>query len=262
MAAPCPQIHEVWASNLHAAFAIIRDLVDDRPYVAMDTEFPGVIVRPVVPDGASASFYSSLKANVDLLKPIQLGLTFADKDFRKPPVAFQFNFRDFDPDRDFFAADSIALLRQSGIDFDKFVRLGVDTWEFAELFMSSGVVLNDSVHWITFSSGYDFGYLLKILTCRDLPKSEEGFFALMKTYFRTVYDIKYLMRFCNSLHGGLDRLAELLELERIGEAHQAGSDSLLTAFAYRKLRQCFFNNGSPEKHEGVLYGLGVDSGEK
>ncbi|MFS8033924.1 putative poly(A)-specific ribonuclease [Helianthus anomalus] len=40
---------------------------------------------------------------------------------------------------------------------------------------------------------------------------------------------KLLMNLCNSLHGGLNKLAELLEGERIGICHQAGSDSLLTS---------------------------------
>lgn len=40
---------------------------------------------------------------------------------------------------------------------------------------------------------------------------------LMRTYFPKVYDIKYLMKFCDNLHGGLNRLAEILEVERIGK---------------------------------------------
>ena len=40
------KIREVWQDNLEAEMAIIRDIVDDYPYLAMDTEFPG-IVRPI-----------------------------------------------------------------------------------------------------------------------------------------------------------------------------------------------------------------------
>jgi hypothetical protein len=35
-----------------------------------------------------------------------------------------------------------------------------------------------------------------------------------------VYDIKYLMKFCDNLHGGLNKLAEVLKVERIGPQHQ------------------------------------------
>ncbi|KAJ3699036.1 hypothetical protein LUZ61_002741 [Rhynchospora tenuis] len=260
------QIREVWHDNLEAEFDLIRDIVDDFPFVAMDTEFPGIVCRPVGTFKTTADFnYATLKANVDMLKLIQLGLTFSDASGGLPTCCtgrgcvWQFNFREFDPARDVYASDSIELLRQSGIDLDRNRRRGVDARRFAELLMSSGVVLNDSVSWVTFHSGYDFGYLIKLLTCQNLPETQAGFFGLIKIYFPIVYDIKHLMKFCNSLHGGLNKLAELLDVERVGICHQAGSDSLLTACAFRKLKESFFN-GSTDKYSGVLYGLGVENG--
>ncbi|KAG8472747.1 hypothetical protein CXB51_034636 [Gossypium anomalum] len=104
-------------------------------------------------------------------------------------------------------------------------------------------------------SGYDFGYLLKLLTCRSLPDSQAGIFNLIKIYFPMVYDIQHMM----NLHGGLNKLAKLLEVERVSMCHQAGSDSLLTSCTFRKLRDNFFN-GSTEIYAGVLYGLGVQNG--
>jgi CCR4-NOT transcription complex subunit 7/8 len=261
------RIREVWADNLEDEFELIRDIVDEYPYVAMDTEFPGVVVRPVGTFKNNAEYqYQMLRANVDMLKLIQLGLTFSDENGVLPrcgsrdSCVWQFNFREFNLREDVYAHDSIELLKQSGIDFQQNEERGIDSQRFGELMMSSGIVLNENVHWITFHSGYDFGYLLKLLTCQNLPSVEDEFFNLLRTYFPTLYDIKYLMKFCDNLHGGLNRLAEVLDVERIGPCHQAGSDSLVTSRTFRKLKDGFFN-GSTEKYAGVLYGLGSDSAD-
>ncbi|XP_039066306.1 probable CCR4-associated factor 1 homolog 7 isoform X2 [Hibiscus syriacus] len=249
-------IREVWDENLGCEFELIRDIVDDYPYIAMDTEFPGIVLRPI----------GNFKTNVDLLKLIQLGLTFSDAKGNLPTCGtdkycvWQFNFREFDRSSDVYANDSIELLSRSGIDFQKNKENGVSAHDFSDLLISSGIVLNDNVHWVTFHSGYDFGYLLKLLTCKNLPETQMGFFRLIKIYFPNLYDIKHLMKFCNSLHGGLNKLAELLEVERIGICHQAGSDSLLTCCTFMKLRENF-SSGSTEKYAGVLYGLGVENGQ-
>uniref|UniRef100_A0A5B7C6H1 poly(A)-specific ribonuclease n=1 Tax=Davidia involucrata TaxID=16924 RepID=A0A5B7C6H1_DAVIN len=260
-------IREVWIDNLEEEFDLIREIVDDFPYIAMDTEFPGIVLRPVGNFKNNNDFhYQTLKDNVDMLKLIQLGLTLSDEQGNLPTCGtdkyciWQFNFREFNVNEDVFANDSIELLRQSGIDFKKNNENGIHAQRFGELLMSSGIVLNDSVYWVTFHSGYDFGYLLKLLTCEDLPDTQAGFFSLINTYFPTIYDIKHLMKFCNSLHGGLNKLAELLEVERVGVCHQAGSDSLLTSCTFWKLKDNFFS-GSLEKYAGVLYGLGVENGQ-
>ncbi|KAF9616563.1 hypothetical protein IFM89_030330 [Coptis chinensis] len=215
-------IREVWNVNLEEEFDLIREIVDDYPYIAMDTEFPGIVLRPVGTFKHSSEYhYQTLKANVDMLKLIQLGLTFSDENGNLPTCGtdkhcvWQFNFREFNVDDDVFANDSIELLRQCGMDFKKNVEMGVDAYRFSQLLMTSGIVMNDDVHWVTFHSG---------------------------------------------LHGGLNKLAELLDVERIGICHQAGSDSLLTSCTFRKLKESFFN-GSTEKYAGVLYGLGVENGQ-
>ncbi|KAI4326253.1 hypothetical protein MLD38_031584 [Melastoma candidum] len=260
-------IRDVWNDNLVEEFALIREIVDDYPYIAMDTEFPGVVLRPVGNFKSLNEYhYQTLKENVNLLKLIQLGLTFSDEKGNLPTCGtdkyciWQFNFREFDLDEDVYAHDSIELLKQSRIDFREYNGRGVDAKRFGELLMSSGIVLNDSVHWVTFHSGYDFGYLIKLLTCQNLPDSQVEFFKLINLYFPMLYDIKHLMKFCNSLHGGLNKLAELLDVERVGICHQAGSDSLLTSCTFRKLKENFFS-GSLEKYAGILYGLGVENGQ-
>lgn len=155
-------------------------------------------------------------------------------------VSRQFNFA-FSLNSDTYAQDSIDLLSKSGIDFSAHEKNGISSADFGEWLMTSGIVLNEDVKWISFHSGFDFGYLLKILTCAPLPSKEDEFFALLQLYFPVIYDIKYLMDSCQNLHGGLSKIAETLNVIRIGPQHQAGSDSLLTAATFFKLRQTHFN---------------------
>ena len=48
----------------------------------------------------------------------------------------------------------------------------------------------DNIKWLSFHSGYDFGYLLKLLTDQNLPQDENDFFESLRLYFPTVYDVK------------------------------------------------------------------------
>lgn len=228
-------IRDVWAHNLEEEFEVIRGLIDKYPYVAMDTEFPGVVARPVGDFSTSIDYqYQTLRCNVDLLKLIQLGVSFADEQgVLKPGVcSWQFNFK-FNLEEDMYAQDSIDLLQRSGIEFDKHRDFGIDAEEFAELLISSGLVLNPKIRWIAFHGGYDFGYLLRCMTGANLPADEAEFFKVMAIWFPQVYDIKYMMTYrSNAMGGGLNDLAEQLQVVRIGPQHQAGSDSLLTSLTF------------------------------
>jgi len=236
----------------------IREILERYPYVAMDTEFPGVVARPVGDYAAADLQYQTLRCNVDLLKLIQLGLSFTDGEgnWAEGCTCWQFNFK-FSLKDDMFAQDSIELLKVSGIDFEKFEHYGIDVHYFGELLMMSGLVLNEDVKWISFHSSYDFGYLLKTLTCTELPLDEAMFMDLLHTYFPCIYDVKFMMTAAVSLYGGLSSLAESLQVERIGPMHQAGSDSLLTAQTFFMLiKKHFAGVCDDSKFRGELFGLG------
>ena len=60
-----------------------------------DTEFPGVVARPIGAFKTSSDYhYQTMRCNVDLLKIIQVGLTIADEDGNYPQdvSTWQFNF--------------------------------------------------------------------------------------------------------------------------------------------------------------------------
>uniref|UniRef100_A0AC11E217 CCR4-NOT transcription complex subunit 8 n=1 Tax=Ovis aries TaxID=9940 RepID=A0AC11E217_SHEEP len=89
-------ICEVWASNLEEEMRKIREIVLSYSYIAMDTEFPGVVVRPIGEFRSSIDYqYQLLRCNVDLLKIIQLGLTFTNEKGEYPSGinTWQFNFK-------------------------------------------------------------------------------------------------------------------------------------------------------------------------
>ncbi|KAG3264569.1 CNOT7 [Ictidomys tridecemlineatus] len=77
------RICEVWACNLDEEMKKIHQ-------VAMDTKFPGEVARPI------GEFRSDLlQYNVDLLKIIQLGLTFMNEQGECPQgtSTWQFSFK-------------------------------------------------------------------------------------------------------------------------------------------------------------------------
>lgn len=252
-------IQDVYADNLQEEMNKIVAIVEDYPFVAIDTEFPGVVAKPVGKFTTSSEYrYRTLKCNVDLLKIIQLGISFFDRHGNRRPgvCTWQFNFK-FNLGEDMYAQDSIDLLTKSGLNFKRHEERGIDVNEFGALLITSGLVLADDVCWISFHGGYDYGYLLKVLTNQQLPKKESEFFELYQTFFSWSYDLKYMMKSCEDLKGGLDKLADDLKVERIGPQHQAGSDSLLTAAAFFSLREQYFENLIDEdKFMGVLFGLG------
>lgn len=194
------------------------------------------------------------------------------------PYAWQFNFK-FSLKDDMFNETSIESLRQAGIDFAALERDGIDPHEFASLLIPSGLVCFENVHWISFHGGYDFGYLTKLMICRPLPNDEVEFDQIMKLYFPSTYDVKHLLKHAIKLHNsgmltpadpstievlqkfeaksGLENIGETLKIKRVGSAHQAGSDSLLTGRVFFALREKIFNGEISDEHLGKVWGLGI-----
>ena len=133
------EIREVWSYNLEEEMANIREAIENYPCVAVDTEFPGVVARPTG-DFVSLSDqqYQTVRCNVSLMKLIQLGIALTDENgnFNENGcTCWQFNFW-FSLSEDIFAIDSIELLKNSGIDFTKIERYGINIRGNKFLYMS------------------------------------------------------------------------------------------------------------------------------
>lgn len=65
---------------------------------------------------------------------------------------------------DMFAPESVELLQKSGIDFQRHEEFGILPNDFAELMITSGLVLTDETKWISFHRCVPYGPILsKIL---------------------------------------------------------------------------------------------------
>jgi CCR4-NOT transcription complex subunit 7/8 len=193
------------------------------------------------------------------------------------PYTWQFNFQ-FSLNTDMYAQESTTMLTKAGIDFSLHEKNGIDPHEFGALLISSGLVLDPDVHWISFHSGYDFGYLMKIMLAKELPDDESEFHKLLMIFFPSLYDIKFLLKHAGrngtvnnnqpltseaqsvlqklSTKSGLQDIAEELDVRRVGIAHQAGSDSLVTGQIYFKMKDKVFGGTIDEgKYSGQVWGL-------
>ncbi|XAR73070.1 Poly(A)-specific ribonuclease [Bertholletia excelsa] len=250
------EINEVWAENLDYEVGRIASMLDMYTFVALDTEFPGFLSN-TPRYGSQEQRYQDLKINVESLKMIQLGLTLFNSEGRIGG-SWQINFSDFDASRDLHVEASVRLLRKSGIDLEKNTLQGVEGRVFAKLFFS--VLSNHrNLKWVSFHGLYDFAYVFKIVSgAQVLPPTLTHFAYLLWQFFDSVCDVKYMARFCEGLmmgELGLERMAKILHVHRRGQAHQAGSDSLLTARVFARMKEVYGLDA--REFEGFLYGIDV-----
>jgi CCR4-NOT transcription complex subunit 7/8 len=133
---------------------------------------------------------------------------------------------------DMYAPDSYDLLRAAGLDFPRHEEFGIHPSEFAELLITSGLVLSEDTKWITYHrfivstwcvagkldeisphSGYDFGYFLKLLTAKALPFHESEFHQILTIWFPSILDVKHIHRIIDkNFKGGLKDVADQLQV--------------------------------------------------
>ncbi|AAS50890.2 ABR119Cp [Eremothecium gossypii ATCC 10895] len=278
--APVPLIHhpnhllvrEVWANNLTAEFASIRRLVDQYNVIALTTEFVGTIVRPIGNFRSKNDYhYQTMRTNIDLLNPVQIGLSLSDAQGNKPdnvPSTWQFNFL-FDMSKEMVSPESLDLLKKSGVAFDKHQSIGVNAYDFAQLLVDSGLLLTDEVTWVSFHAAYDFGFLVNILTDASMPNNKEDYEFWVQKFLPSFYDLNVLSKAVHDLKGqrsipqpqhSLESLADELGIPRFPLFNTTGGQSLLALLAFVRLAKFpvfKLSNGSLDfaQFKNSIYGI-------
>ncbi|KAH7420966.1 hypothetical protein KP509_13G033300 [Ceratopteris richardii] len=225
------RIPEVWRCNAAAEFKLIGDLKQEFSTIVIDTKFPGSLKLDFLcseQDSNEDSTYRTLKANVNMMKLIQVGITLVDNWGRLPMIEgayciWQFNLCDFD----IFVKASIQLLQISGIDFERNLRDGLES-KNALCAVTGDQQLPSSLAEYTYSKISMFGRIFDV-QCAQLQN------------FHTSY--------------GLQKFSDSLGVKRIsGTSHQAGSDSLLTASTYQAIKSLstsFYNRHYSQRYSCI-----------
>ncbi|KAH7420962.1 hypothetical protein KP509_13G032900 [Ceratopteris richardii] len=258
------RIREVWRCNAAAEFKLIGDLKQEFSTIVIDTEFPESLKLDFLcseQDSNEDSTYRTLKANVNMMKLIQVGSTLVDNWGRLPMIegaycVWQFNLCDFDMNNDIFLKASIQLLQNSGIDFERNRRDGLESRTLGSLLLKHHLVFNPRMHYVCYQGHYDLPYLHKAVTGdQQLPSSLAEYTYSKISMFGRIYDVRcaQLQNFHTSY--GLQKFSDSLGVKRIsGTSHQAGSDSLLPASTYqgiKSLSTSFYNRHYSQRYSCI-----------
>ncbi|KAH7420977.1 hypothetical protein KP509_13G034000 [Ceratopteris richardii] len=225
------RIREVWGHNAVAEFNLIGKIE------AQHSE--------------EESIYRALKANVDIMKLIQVVITLIDNRGQLPMIdgaycIWQLNLRNFDLRTDRYVKSSIELLRNSGIDFERNRRDGLASRTLGSLLRKHGLVFNPRIRYVCYQGDYDFAYLHKAVTGdQRLPSTSAEYAHSKAGMFGPIFDVHCVqLQYFQTMYG-LQKFSDSLGVKRIsGTSHQAGSDSLLTASTYEALKSRFSSNNN------------------
>eukprot|EP00747_Dinoflagellata_sp_TGD_P195154 gnl/TRDRNA2_/TRDRNA2_63413_c0_seq2.p1 gnl/TRDRNA2_/TRDRNA2_63413_c0~~gnl/TRDRNA2_/TRDRNA2_63413_c0_seq2.p1 ORF type:complete len:377 (-),score=80.62 gnl/TRDRNA2_/TRDRNA2_63413_c0_seq2:168-1298(-) len=218
-------IRDVWAWNFEEEFNLLVAAATSKhgAVLALDTEFPGFLREEPRWSTASAARYEALRANVDLLQPIQFGIAAASASDGSLLGTWSFNLH-FDLATDLHTDASVNFLKAAGIDFPRHALEGIASTALGRRLAQSPLVgkRSDVPRWITFSGEYDLAYMLKLLTGTSLPRDAEAFDEAIATFCPRRNELRERL-----LYGSLESAAMDHGIKRRGSSHTAGSDALV-----------------------------------
>ena len=252
-------VHPVWAWNFNQESANLRQFAAGARYVAVNVHYPGVVYLPGKDNTAltAEQRYALVKANVDALKPLQVGIAVCD--FQGNSFAWEFNLRDFRRHADPHDVNSLDYLAGRGLDVDTLANHGVDARTLGAMLVASGLIGPlRGLSWITYTGTYHLAYLLKIVTggC-PLPPDLAGFVGAVQHFFGDqVYDVARMAADCSpALPVGLERIAADLGFHPPWRSPRLAAAAGVRALqVFRSLKYGEFG-GNVRRYEGLLQGL-------
>lgn len=232
---PASKVRDVWASNFNVemlSLVAAASAVGPTGFLALDTEFPGVLRQAPV-FAAREAQYRAMRANVNIMRPIQVGAAIATAS-GEVLGSWSFNLR-FDVLEDHHSEAAITLLAAAGIDFPRHATEGIDPTSFGEALAASPMVdTAEGPLLITFNGQHDLGYLVRLLTQQALPSNLDMFDIVLSFLCPSRFELRDWLR-----HGSLNILAQHYGVCRQGAAHTAGSDALVTLELFLCTRTAF-----------------------
>lgn len=271
-------VREVWKSNLHSEFVAIRRLATQYNHVSVSTEFIGTLARPIGNFSSKEDYhYQTMRSNVDILNPVQLGISLSDANGNKPdnePSTWQFNF-EFDTNKEMISAESLELLRNSGINFENHRTLGIDKFEFAQLMTDSGLIMDSNTTWITFHAAYDLGFLVHILMNDMMPSTRDDFEWWVHKFMPNLFDLNLIYKMIRDFKNpqqaqappkySLTTVGDEIGIPRFPIFTTTGGQALLMLLSF-----CYLSKMSMHKlpdgtdftqYKNIIYGINEDQSQ-
>lgn len=233
---------EVWRGNYIEEFGEILEVVRRRPgrlYIAVHFEFCGAkYVNPKYRPQRPSDWYWHLSRFVHTGDVLQMGLALAFEP-AEPLVVWDVNFS-FDEDsreRDYHP-NTLAFLKDHGHDLARHRDAGVLPEVVSAALLRHLRFGDPDVTWITYHGDKDVAFLLKLLKrSGPLPLDRADFLDRVRDMMPTLYDVKVLAQLVDPRYrSGLQGLAGMLEVQRVGPQHHASSDALLCLSCFATLR--------------------------
>ena len=249
-------VKDVLKDNFYKEFKNIVELSKKFNHISINVESAGTLGRPIGKfRGKKDYIYQTIRVNVDLFNIFKVGISLCDEFGNKPDNTFstwQLHMK-VDPENEMVPSEFLDFLdAASTIPETMSTQLkntGIDLNEFAVRLTDSGLLFNANNTWIAHSGGYDFAYLLRLITDKPLPNNKLEFFSQLNFYFPNYYDLDLINQRLNYqifMVSGmkddmflppqhLEMLADGLQIQQLPHYKTTGGVSLLILITYNHL---------------------------